>query len=93
MQETNVYFYITPIALIFILLEIAACFFSGRKLITFNEAVANFGTQLGNQTTNILVMVGVFYIYGYLWDNFRILTIPVNWWSSILLLLGVDFVF
>jgi alkylglycerol monooxygenase len=93
MQEINVYFYITPIALIFILLEIAACFVFKRKLITFNEAVANFGTQLGNQTTNILVMVGVFFVYGYLWEHFRIFTIPVNWWSSILLLLGVDFVF
>src|SRR6476661_3572461 len=93
MQETNVYFYITPIALIFILLEIAACFIFKRKLITFSEAVANFGTQLGNQTTNILVMVGVFFVYGYLWENFRIFTIPINWWSSILLLLGVDFVF
>ncbi|MBK8149794.1 MAG: hypothetical protein IPK58_16715 [Acidobacteria bacterium] len=93
MQETNVYFYITPIALMFILLEIAACWATKRRLITFNEAIANFGTQLGNQTTNVLVMVGVFYVYGYLWEHFRIFTIPINWWSSILLLLGVDFVF
>lgn len=93
MSETNVYLYITPIALLFILLEIAACFVFKKKLITFNEAVANFGTQLGNQTTNILVMVGVYHVYGYLWENFRIFTIEVNWWSSILLLLAVDFVF
>ena len=90
MSETNLYLYITPIALLFILLEIAACFVFKKKLITFNEAVANFGTQLGNQTTNILVMVGVYYVYGYLWENFRIFTIEVNWWSSILLLLAVD---
>ncbi|MEK7723968.1 MAG: sterol desaturase family protein [Acidobacteriota bacterium] len=89
----NVYTYITPIALFFILLEIAACFITKRKLITFNEAVANFGTQLGNQTTNVLVMVSVFFIYGYLWENFRVFTIPVTWWSWALLLLGVDFVF
>ncbi len=93
MAEQNVYFYITPIALIFILLEIAACFIFKRQLITFSEAVANFGTQLGNQTTNVLVMVGVYYVYGYLWENFRIFTIPVNWWSSIILLFSVDFVF
>ncbi len=93
MAEQNVYFYITPIALIFILLEIAACFIFKRRLITFSEAIANFGTQLGNQTTNVLVMVGVYFVYGYLWDNFRIFTIPINWWSSIILLLGVDFVF
>jgi sterol desaturase/sphingolipid hydroxylase (fatty acid hydroxylase superfamily) len=93
MAEQNVYFYITPIALIFILLEIAACFVFKRNLITFSEAVANFGTQLGNQTTNVLVMVGVYVVYGWLWENYRILTIEINWWSSILLLLGVDFVF
>lgn len=93
MQETNVYFYITPIALIFIVLEIAACFVLKRNYITFTEAIANFGTQLGNQTTNVLVMVGVYVVYGWLWENFRIWTIPVTWWSSILLLLGVDFVF
>lgn len=93
MQETNVYFYITPIALFFILMEIAACFIFKRKYITFTEAIANFGTQLGNQTTNILVMVGVFYAYGYLWENFRIFTIDLNWWTFILLLLGVDFIF
>jgi alkylglycerol monooxygenase len=93
MAEQNVYLYITPIALIFILLEIGACLVFKRQLITFSEAIANFGTQLGNQTTNVLVMVGVFFVYGYLWENFRIFTIPVNWWSSILLLLGVDFVF
>lgn len=89
----NVYTYITPIALFFILLEITACFITKRKLITFNEAVANFGTQLGNQTTNVLVMIGVYYVYGYLWENFRIFTIPSTWWSWTLLLLGVDFVF
>jgi alkylglycerol monooxygenase len=89
----NVYTYITPIALFFILLEIAACFVFRRRLITFSEAVANFGTQLGNQTTNVLVMIGVYYIYGYLWENFRIFTIEATWWSWALLLLGVDFVF
>lgn len=93
MQEINIYAYLTPIALIFILLEIAACFIFKKKLITFSEAVANFGTALGNQTMNVLVAAGVFVIYGYLYEHFRIFTIEINWWTAILLLLGVDFVF
>ena len=93
MEELNVYAYITPIALLFIGLEIFFCWYYKKDFITFSEAVANFGTQLGNQTTNVLVMVGVFYVYGYLWENYRVFTIPINWWSSVLLLLGVDFVF
>ena len=93
MQETNIYAYLTPIALIFILLEVFFCWLYRKDYISFPEAVANFGTALGNQTTNVLVAAGVFVIYGYLWENYRIWTIELNWWTFILLLLGVDFVF
>lgn len=93
MQETNVYTYLTPIALFFILIEIAACFFFKRKYVSFSESIANFGTQIGNQTTNVLVAAGVFIIYGFLWENYRLFTIDLSWWSFILLLIGVDFIF
>lgn len=93
MQETNIYTYLTPIALIFILLEIGLCWIYKRQYISFSESVANFGTALGNQTVNVLVAAGVYVVYGYLWENYRIFTIELNWWTFILLLLGVDFVF
>ncbi len=93
MQETNIYAYLTPIALIFILLEVFFCWLYRKDYISFPEAVANFGTALGNQTMNVLIAAGVFVIYGYLWEHYRIFTIELNWWTFILLLLGVDFVF
>lgn len=93
MQETNVYAYLTPIALFFVLLEVAACFVLRRNYISFPEAIANFGTAIGNQTVNVLVAAGVFVVYGLLWENYRLFTIELNWWSFILLLLGVDFIF
>ncbi|MGC2236408.1 MAG: sterol desaturase family protein [Pyrinomonadaceae bacterium] len=93
MQETNVYFYLTPVALLFIGLEIALCFVYKRNYISFAESIANFGTALGNQTTNVLVAAGVYVIYGYLWENYRLFTIEMNWWTFILLLLSVDFIF
>ena len=86
-------FDLTPLALIFIGLEIGLCWIYKRDYISFPEAVANFGTALGNQTVNVLVAAGVFVVYGYLWENYRIFTIELNWWTFILLLLGVDFVF
>jgi len=91
--EANVYTYITPIAIGFILLEVFFCWFYRKNYISFGEAVANFGTTLGNQTVNVLVAVAVYFFYGYLWENFRIFTIELNWWTFIVLLLGVDFVF
>ncbi len=92
-MESNVYTYITPIALAFVLLEVFFCWYYSKNYISFAEAVANFGTALGNQTVNVLVAVAVYFFYGYLWENFRIFTIELNWWTFILLLLGVDFVF
>lgn len=93
MQETNVYAFITPIALIFIALEVFFCWYYKKTYISFSEAIANFGTALGNQTMNVLVAAAVFVGYGYLYENFRLFTIEINWLTAILLLLGVDFVF
>lgn len=93
MQETNVYVYLVPVALIFIAAEIFFSWYYKRGYISFSEAIANLGTALANQTTNVLLMAGVYVVYGYLWTNFRIFTIEINFLTSCLLLLGVDFVF
>jgi alkylglycerol monooxygenase len=93
MQEVNVYLYLTPIALVFIVAEVFFSWYLKRGYITFTEAMANFGTALTNQTTNVLLLTAVLYAYGYLWEHYRIFTIDLTWWSFILLLLGVDFVF
>ncbi|QQS43008.1 MAG: sterol desaturase family protein [Acidobacteriota bacterium] len=93
MGETNIYVYLTPLALIFIALEMFFSWYYRKGYISFQEAVANFGTALGNQTMNVLVAAGVYVAYGYLWENFRLLTIEVNVLTFILLLLGVDFIF
>lgn len=91
--ETNVYAFLTPLALIFILLEICLCAWYKKQYITFSEAVANFGTALGNQTSNVLVAAAVYVVYGYLYSNYRILTIPLNPLTFIVLLLSIDFIF
>ena len=69
------------------------CWYYKKDYISFNEAIANFGTALGNQTMNVLVAVGVYVIYGYLYENFRIFTIEINWWTAILLLARRGFCF
>lgn len=93
MGETNIYAYLTPLALAFIALEMFFSWYYRKGYISFQEAVANFGTALGNQTMNVLVAAGVYVAYGYLWENFRLLTIELNVLTFILLLLGVDLIF
>ncbi|MFN8277330.1 MAG: sterol desaturase family protein [Chitinophagales bacterium] len=90
----NIYATLTPVALGFILLELTVITISKKQLITFQEFMANFGTALGNQTVNVLVAAGVYIVYGWLWQHFRIIDhIDMHWYTFLLLLLGVDFIF
>ena len=93
-MNANIYAFLTPIAVGFIALEMLVCWYFRKNFITFQEAVANFGTALGNQTMNVLVAAGVFIVYGYLWTKFRIIeSIEMNATNFVLLLLGIDFIF
>lgn len=93
-MTSNIYALLTPIALGFILLEIIVCWYYKKGYITFQEAVANFGTALGNQTMNVLVAAGVYVVYGYLWENYRLIdNLEMNFFNFLLLLLGIDFIF
>jgi sterol desaturase/sphingolipid hydroxylase (fatty acid hydroxylase superfamily) len=93
-MTSNIYALLTPIAMGFIALELLVCWYYRKSFITFQEAVANFGTALGNQTMNVLVAAGVYVIYGYLWTKFRIIeSIEMSAINFILLLLGIDFIF
>jgi alkylglycerol monooxygenase len=90
----NIYALLTPVAILFIILEVVLCWYYKKDHISFEEFIANFGTALGNQTVNVLVAAGVYVVYGYLWRHFRLIDhIEMTWYNFILLLLGIDFIF
>ncbi len=95
-QQRNVYSLITPFAIIMLLMEMAYSAIAGRKLFSFQESIANFGTALGNQTSNLLVAVFVYVTYDWLWSNFHLFHLPLDgahWYNILLLLVGIDFIF
>jgi alkylglycerol monooxygenase len=93
-NETNIYAIIAPLVIGLILLEIIAARVLNKRVIRFQEAVMNFGTQLCNQTTNVLLAVGVLLVYGWLWQNYRLIDqLQMNWLMWIALFLGIDFIF
>lgn len=90
----NIYTYITPVVVALIFIEVAANFYFKKRVYTFQESVANFGTALGNQTVNVLVAAAVIVSYGWLYENFRLFTFTeIHWYHHLILLLGVDFIF
>jgi len=89
----NVYAWITPLALLFVLIEVGVEYYYKKGYISFPEAITNFGTAIGNQTMNVLLAVGVYHIYGFLHDSYAPFSIELNVYTFILLLLGLDFIF
>ena len=89
----NVYAWITPLALLFVLIEVGVEYYYKKGYISFAEAITNFGTAIANQTMNVLLAVGVYHIYGFLHDNYAPFSIELNVYTFILLLLGLDFIF
>jgi sterol desaturase/sphingolipid hydroxylase (fatty acid hydroxylase superfamily) len=93
-MTTNIYALLTPIAIGFILVEIIVCWYQNKHLIRFQDAIANFGTALGNQTMNVLVAAAVYVLYGILWEKYRLIDfLEMNLINGLLLLVGIDFIF
>ena len=90
-HHPNVYTYLAPLTLLLIASELIYLAVTKRKLLSFQEAIANLGTALGNQTVNVLVAASVYLIYGYLWEHFRFFTISLNVYTFFVLLILMDF--
>lgn len=88
----NIYSLITPVVLVFILLEITVDLIQRKRRISFQEAIANMGTAIANQTVNVLIMLAVYETYGWLYQ-YRFFTMPFTWYTALLLLLCIDFIF
>jgi alkylglycerol monooxygenase len=90
-HQANVYTYLAPLTLLLIASELIYLALTRKKLLSFQEAIANLGTALGNQTINILIAASVYLIYGYLWEHFRFYTISLNVYTFFVLLILMDF--
>lgn len=95
-EEKNIYSLLTPLAVGLVILELIYCWLARKDHFTFQESIANFCTAMGNQSTNVLVAVAVYFTYGYLWESFHWLSITMDakhWYNWLILLLGIDFIF
>ena len=88
----NIYAIITPLVLLLLLAEVLYSHFSGKKLYSFQDTIANLGTGIGNQCVNLAVAYFVFKFYGFLYQ-FAPYKFEAVWYNFILLLVIQDFVF
>lgn len=89
----NIWAFVTPIALGLLIFELLYSVGRKKGYYTFQETVTNLGTAIANQTVNLLVAVFIFWSFGILYRDYAIMQVPINWWTSILLLVLIDFLF
>ncbi|WAC02618.1 sterol desaturase family protein [Lacinutrix neustonica] len=92
MQELpNIILYAIPFFVASIVLEIYVLYKRKQKTYKTKDAFTSISMGIGNVLlgflTKTIVLIAFFYIY----NNFRLFTIPITWWSFVLLLFLDDF--
>ncbi len=83
--------YSIPAFFILIAIELIIDKIKKTHLYRLNDMVSNINTGIVQQVTGVLLKILNIGVYIWIYDNYRITTIPLTWYSWILLLLGVDF--
>ena len=83
--------YAIPFFVLAMLLELYVATKQGLKTYTGKDAFSSIAMGLGNVfigfISKIIVLAALYYVY----ENFRIFTIPITWWSFVLLFFADDF--
>ncbi|WP_417236176.1 sterol desaturase family protein [Bizionia paragorgiae] len=81
----DVILYAIPFFVIAMGLELYVVTKRGLKDYNTKDAITSIAMGLGNVGLGIFTKILVFASFFYIYDNFRLFTIPVTWWSFILL--------
>jgi sterol desaturase/sphingolipid hydroxylase (fatty acid hydroxylase superfamily) len=81
------------IPLFFILIGIELGYNVYKKLgyYRLNDSISNLSQGIGSQLVGIFLKTATFFGYLYIFDYWRFFTFPSNFWTWLLLFLGVDF--
>ena len=74
-------------------LEIIILKLTRKKIqLDFKNWISNLSIGIGERFTDLFVAPLVYLLFQFLFKNYRIFTVPENWWSFILLLFVTDFI-
>ncbi len=82
-----------PVFFLLIFVEILTSRWAGKTLYRFNDAIANINCGIVQQVSSVLFGSALFLGYLYLYNNWRLVDIPNNFWTWMLLFIGIDFLY
>ena len=80
-----------PVFFLLIAIELGYDLIAKKGIYRSGDAFSNIGCGIFEQVTGIFAKVLTVGLFTIVFENFRIMTIPVNWWTSVILFIGVDF--
>ncbi|MDO1500859.1 sterol desaturase family protein [Winogradskyella maritima] len=87
----NIILYAIPFFIIAMLLELYVTLKQGLKTYETKDAFASISMGLGNVFLGFLSKALVLLLFFFVYDNFRLFTIPINAWAFVLLFFLDDF--
>src|SRR5690606_21370997 len=87
----NIILYAIPFFIVSMVLELYVATKENIKTYEVKDAFSSIAMGLGNVALGFLSKLVMLAAFMFVYDHFRLFTIPVAWWSFALLLLADDF--
>ena len=90
-QIPNLIYYAIPFFIVTVIIEGIAIFKKNPENYNIKDTFASLSMGVGNVLVNLLSKLIVVFVITFLYENFRMATIPFTWWAWILILFADDF--
>lgn len=87
----NIMLYAIPVFFLLIGVELIIQQLTKTNLYRFNDSVANISTGILDQLVGVFAKTVVVVLYYWVYEHWRLFEIPMVWWASLLVFIGVDF--
>ena len=90
-QIPNLIYYAIPFFIVTVIFESIVISKKQPKSFHLKDTFASLAMGIGNVISNLLSKLLVVFVIVFLYENFRLTTIPFAWWSWLLILFADDF--
>lgn len=91
MKYMDYFAYAMPFFVIAMILELIYQVTSKRRLYRFTDLISNLSCGMGQQAIDVFLKIFVIAGYKFIYDHFRLFTVPVNFLTSVILFILIDF--
>lgn len=87
----NLIYYAIPFFIVTVIFEGIILFKKQPQTYQFKDTFASIAMGVGNVLVNLISKLLIVLIFAFIYENYRITTIPFAWWSWLLVLFADDF--